>query len=59
VAEQSGFIGRIEEAKRDIRKLKKSTPYIFNEWQRLENAKRKFAEAERELKAARKAWKEF
>jgi len=59
MADQPGFIGQIEAAKRDIRKLKKSTPYIFNEWQRLENAKRKFAEAECELKAARKAWKEF
>ena len=59
MAEMAAFIGQIEEAKRDIQKLKKSTPYIFNEWQRLENAKRKFAEADRELKAARKAWKDF
>ena len=54
-----GFMEQIDQAKREIRALKKTTPYIFNEWQRLQNAERKFADAERELKAARKAWKDF
>lgn len=56
---KAGFMSQFKQARQDVRQLKKTTPYIFHEWQRLQNAEAAFARAEHELKAARKAWKDF
>lgn len=47
---------QIANAKQSIKQLKKTSPYIFPEWQRLENAKSTLAKAEKELATARVAW---
>jgi hypothetical protein len=47
----------MESARASVRRMKKHTPYIFNEWQRLQNAKKKLREARVELAAAITAWK--
>lgn len=50
---------QVLEARAHVRKLKRVSPHIFNEWQRLQNAKRSLEEARREHAAAAKAWKEY
>jgi hypothetical protein len=50
---------RIAEAKRETRRLKGVTPYIFPEWQRLKVAERDYDSARREVEAARSAWKKL
>jgi chromosome segregation ATPase len=52
----SGLVRQIESAKKQIRQLKKVTPHIFPEWQRLQNAKAELAEAQQRLEAAQAAW---
>ena len=50
---------QIEDAKRHIKKLKRVSPYIFHQWQRLEQAKAQLKAARTEYEAAKKAWREL
>jgi ABC-type transporter lipoprotein component MlaA len=50
---------QIANARVQVRKMKRATPYIFHEWQRLQSAKRALKDARDEYEAARKAWKEY
>lgn len=48
---------QIIEARRNVRALKRTQPFIFPEWQRLKNAEQQMETAKQELEAARDAWK--
>lgn len=48
---------RIESAKAQIRGHKKHIPYIFPQWQRLQNAKSNLEKAKLEYQQAKAAWK--
>ena len=47
---------QIEAAGKRLRRLKKSNPYIFPQWDRLQRAKRNLEAARRELEAAKTEW---
>lgn len=53
---QSDLHAQIARSKEEVKKLKHSSPYIFPEWQRLQNARKAADEAQKELVAARIAW---
>lgn len=42
-----------------VKKMKKTTPGIFSEWQDLKNAEAAYAFAKQELKEAQRAWKDL
>lgn len=46
----------IDTSKQNVKLMKKHTPYLFNEWLRLERAKENLEYAKAELAAAQKAW---
>ena len=48
---------QVKEAKKVIRRLKKSSPRSLPEFQRLENALANFKAARKELRAARIVWR--
>jgi uncharacterized Zn finger protein (UPF0148 family) len=54
--EQADARKQIEQARENLLQLKKTSPYIFPEWQRLERAKQAVEDARKELIAARVAW---
>ncbi len=43
-------------ANKSIREMKISQPFIFPEWQRLQEAEDKLREARREVELAQKSW---
>jgi hypothetical protein len=49
---------QIADARKQVRKLMKVAPYLFPEWQRLQNARRRVDEAAQELIVARSEWKD-
>lgn len=48
---------QIEAAGKSVRRLKRTNPYIFPQWDRLQRAKRNLEAARQELKAARQELK--
>lgn len=48
---------QISEANRSFQRLKRHSPYLFNEWQALQIAKSEFQKAKAVLAEARKIWK--
>lgn len=51
------LIRKINEAKAEVRRRKKTTPYLFNEYHELKNAEDNFTRAKGRLALAKKAWK--
>lgn len=50
------FMDQFEKARKEIVALKKTTPYIFKEWQRVQAAERRLQKAKDELVAAKAQW---
>lgn len=50
------FMDQFEKARKEIVALKKTTPYIFKEWQRVQAAERRVKSAQAELIAAKAQW---
>jgi hypothetical protein len=48
---------QIEEARKNVRKMKKACPYIFPEYSRYKGAERALEQARLELADAKAAWK--
>lgn len=55
----SMFQEQIDKARQGVKALKRATPWIFPEWQRLAQAKSALEKARIELEAAKKAWREL
>lgn len=54
-----GFLAQIDECHAEVSRWKKAMPHILPEWQRLEAAKRRLAEAQAEHDAAMAAWEKL
>lgn len=52
----SDFREQQRNAAANIRSLKETCPYIFVEWQKLEQAKQNLRDAQRAVKAAKASW---
>lgn len=50
---------QIKKARARIKMLKEVTPELFPQWQRLQQATAQLKAAEREYKAARRAWEKL
>ena len=50
---------QIEKSKQHIQKLKKTSPYLFNEYYRLCIAEKNLRQAKKEYEAAKLAWKNY
>lgn len=53
------LIAQINDARAHVRQMKRVAPWLYHEWQRLKEAERAFKAAQKELAAARLAWKNF
>lgn len=51
-----GFLDQIAKAKAEVRKMKRTMPHIFPQWQALKHAEDDLAKAKANLKAAKEAW---
>lgn len=57
---EPGWLRRqIQQAEEGVRKLKRHSPYIFPEWQELQQAKADMQKAEVRYAAAKKQWKDL
>ena len=53
---RSALFDQITQARREVRRMKKHTPYIFQEWQDLRNDEDAWERAKSNLARARAAW---
>lgn len=57
---EPGWLRRqIQQASESVRKLKRHSPYIFPEWQELQQAKDALQKAQKQYAAASKRWKDL